>query len=104
MNKTVVANIKTEFEANLIIELLRTNGIEAELKLENDEYVILVLIIDKEKAETLINNYNNVENKKELKKGESLKSSIIKLFLFIAFAVLFYYLVSLLFKFTLKLF
>lgn len=104
MNKTVITIFSSEFEADIVAELLKANGIAAEISKNGNEYSILVSEIDKAAAEIIINNYNNEDNKKEVNKTANLKSSIIKMLLFIGGAVLFYYLISLVFKFTLKLF
>jgi len=104
MNKTQIISIKDNFEADLIVELLKQNGIKSEIKQENDSYLIFVSNIDLKKAETIINNYNRPEDKKNISKVENLKGGIIKIFGLVFGAVLFYYILSLLFKLILKLF
>ena len=104
MNKTQIISIKENFEAELLVELLKQNGIESEIKQENDSYLIFVSNIDLKKAETIINNYNRPEDKKNISKAENLKGGIIKIFGLVFGAVLFYYILSLLFKLILKLF
>ena len=104
MNKTKVISIKDNFEAELINELLKQNGIESEIINEDENYSIFVSNIDFKKAQTIINNYNRPEEKQELSKFEGLKGGIIKIFALIGGAVLFYYVMSLLFKLILKLF
>lgn len=104
MNKTQIISIKDNFEADLIVELLKQNSIESEIKHENDSYLIFVSNIDLKKAKTIINNYNRPEDKKNISKAENLKGGIIKIFGLVFGAVLFYYILSLLFKLILKLF
>ena len=104
MNKTEIISIKESFEAELISELLKQNGIENEIQEENDSFKIFVSKIDVNKAQIILDNYNNPNNKKEIGKTESLKNNLIKILALIGGAVLFYYIMSLLFKLTLKLF
>lgn len=104
MNKTEIISIKESFEAELLGELLKQNGIENEIQEENDSFKILVSKIDVNKAQIILDNYNNSNNKKEIGKTESLKNNLIKILALIGGAVLFYYIMSLLFKLTLKLF
>ena len=104
MNKTEIISIKESFEAELLGELLKQNGIENEIQEENDSFKIFVSKIDVNKAQIILDNYNNPNNKKEIGKTESLKNNLIKILALIGGAVLFYYIMSLLFKLTLKLF
>lgn len=104
MNKTKIITLKNNFEAELINELLKQNGIENEIVNENDEFLIFVSNIDVKKAENIINNYNHPEEKVSLPKVESLKSNILKIFALIGGAVLFYYVIYLLYKLILKLY
>ena len=104
MNKTKIITLKNNFEAELINELLKQNCIENEIVNENDEFLIFVSNIDVKKAENIINNYNHPEEKVSLPKVESLKSNILKIFALIGGAVLFYYVIYLLYKLILKLY
>ena len=104
MNKTQIISLKDNFEAELISELLKQSGIDNEIKFENEEYLIFVSNLDFKQAEAIINNYNQPEEKEELSQNEGLKNGIIKIFALIGGSVLFYYIMSLLFKLILKLF
>ena len=104
MNKTQIISIKDNFEADLIVELLKQNSIESEIKKEDENFLIFVSNIDLNRAKTIINNYNRPEEKSAVSKTDSLKSGIIKIFALVGGSALFYYIMSLLFKLILKLF
>ena len=94
MNKTQIISIKDNFEADLIVELLKQNSIESEIKQENDSYLIFVSNIDLKKSEIIINNYNRPEEKSAVSKTDSLKSGIIKIFALVGGSALFYYIME----------
>ena len=103
MGKITITQTNSDFEADILLELLKQNGIDAEIKNEEDKCLILISEIDKSVAEKIINNYNNPAEKQEVIKTTSLKSSIIKMLILIGGAVVFFYLMSLLFKLILEL-
>ena len=103
MKKTIIAKLEDEFEADIITELLMQNSIFAENKSEDNCFNIYVLEQDITKAKNIIKAYKKEDiNQNNKPKNNGLK--LLNMFLLIFGAVIFYYIMSLIFKLILQLF